>query len=101
MAINLIYFSGTGNTKKVVEFVGKQWGQPIYEIDLSQKDIQSQTFSDDSRDIERTVEDNSFHHIPLSFETCFDQFVIDVLYQSDTPCHLFLHDRYYHVHVLL
>ena len=39
MAINLIYFSGTGNTKKVVEFVGKQWGQPIYEIDLSQKDI--------------------------------------------------------------
>ncbi len=41
MAINLIYFSGTGNTKKVVEFVGKQWGQPIYEIDLSQKDIQS------------------------------------------------------------
>lgn len=48
MAINLIYFSGTGNTKKVVEFVGKQWGEPIYEIDLSQKDIQSQTFSDDS-----------------------------------------------------
>ena len=45
MAIQLIYFSGTGSTQKVVRFIGKQWQEKVYEYDLSNPHIARHVFS--------------------------------------------------------
>ena len=44
MAINLIYFSGTGSTQDVVRFIGKQWEEAIQEYDLSRMDFSTHEF---------------------------------------------------------